>query len=157
MVVSLASKVAPRLTHPEVPFALPLAVRPGTMTHMGMQVTAMRFGTLGVAAAVLAGLAGCSAHRDVGALSGRLLEVGGPSLSQSAHGGRPLTGTVTIMGPSGSQDIRVGPDGGFAVELPPGRYSLKGSPVSGPDCSVSDTFEVVAGSHVSIDAQCSVF
>jgi hypothetical protein len=129
---------------------------------MGMQMQATRSGIVGVAVAVVVGTAGCSAPKEVGTLSGRLLVIGGPSLQQSANGGGfPVSGKVTIIGPSGSRDVHVGSDGTFAVDLSPGRYSLKGSTEPtvgrGPDCTTTNKIEIAAGSHMTVDALCPMF
>ena len=88
-----------------------------------------------------------------GTLTGHLLRVGGPSP------GKPiaLSGTVTVQGPSGSQDVIVDSSGRYTVSVSPGTYSVVGhSPQVSLACPGEGKVHVRAGATAKLDAICSI-
>jgi len=76
-----------------------------------------------IATVVLAGLIlvlpACSSPHGV--VTGKLIEVGGPSPMR-----RPVPGQVTAQGSAMTQTVTAGRDGRYTLSLPPGVYHLTG-------------------------------
>jgi hypothetical protein len=113
---------------------------------------------IAVAASSLA-LNSCIGYSTTGAISGRLVAVGGPNGSP-----RPLPGTIRISGGDHEYTIRVAPAavGSFYAEVPEGTYSVTGrSPLyqSGErDCTTAQTsIQVRADDGVDVDVVCQEF
>jgi hypothetical protein len=91
-----------------------------------------------------------------GTLQGRFQATGGVVAGPMF----PLSGTVMVTGQGLTQQVTVGKDGTFRIDLPPGRYTLVGSSprvTTGTDrCPTVGPAEVVAGTIVSVDVFCSV-
>lgn len=88
-----------------------------------------------------------------GTLSGHFTLAGGPAPGTV----RPLSGTVTVKGPGGTQNVAVAADGAYTFSLAPGQYSVVGTspPHNGPWCgSGTDPVTVVGGNTVVADVVC---
>ncbi len=88
-----------------------------------------------------------------GNLAGRLQAIGGPSPGLR----RPLNGSVYITGVV-TRTIPVGADGRFAVDLPPGSYTVRGrSPLydsGSADCTAQPPIIVRLRAVTTIDVAC---
>ena len=123
-----------------------------------MSPTVMRFR---IAAVLLpaALLVGCSASTPAnGTLAGHLRQVGGPPPGEN----RPVPGTISITGGAVTRELQVGQDGAYAVDVPPGTYTVVGhSPtaLSGNkqmDCPANGAAAVTSGATTTADPICSI-
>jgi hypothetical protein len=102
-------------------------------------------------------LISCSASaRDTGTLTGHLRMVGGPPPGID----RPVPGTVTISDGSTTRQQPVSDDGAYAVDLPPGNYTVVGhSPAAGdnePACPAASVATITSHMTTTADAICSI-
>jgi len=98
-----------------------------------------------IATVVLAGLIlvlpACSSPHGV--VTGKLIEVGGPSPMR-----RPVPGHVTAKGSAMTQTVTAGRDGRYTLSLPPGVYHLTGRAGSVP-CFAERAIHVRQGMTIS--------
>lgn len=118
--------------------------------------------TLG-AAVVLAAMTGCSIGESedpplpeatpagAGSVAGTFRVSGGPSPGVD----EPVSGTVTSKG-RGTEEVAQS-DGTFAIELPPGTYTVTGHPQKGrlaPTTCTSEAVTVVAEQVTTVEVSC---
>jgi hypothetical protein len=93
-----------------------------------------------------------------GILQGHMYGVGGPA--PGLH--EAWSGTVTITGSTVHREINLGPDGAYAVALPPGEYDIEGRSPHFGGCTYSchargpDSHRVLAGKTTTLDTYCSM-
>jgi hypothetical protein len=109
------------------------------------------------ATVALAVVAGCSSSTAKGAISGRLMAVGGP-VGNADH---PLPGTVVLTNPDRrSTMVEIGDDGTFDVHVAAGSYSLSGnSPLFGDgmyECRAEGQVVVQASTPVTVEVDCAM-
>jgi hypothetical protein len=115
----------------------------------GMVGVRVRLGLAAVFASSLS-LAGCGSP-STGTVVGIFADLHGPY----ATGTLAFAGTVTLVSPSRSYSVDVGPSGHFTVQVEPGTYRVSGvSPTyHGPTCSGGSVL-VNAGQQVTVNVSC---
>jgi hypothetical protein len=106
-------------------------------------------------------LASCGGTSGQGTLSGHLYVVGGPLVRGGAAGSpRPVAGTVVANGSGGAHTATARADGRYAMQVPPGTYTVTGTSRQYNDgnsaCPASGKIMVVRDQVRTADVYCQV-